>query len=287
MRWSPSREETSSPPPGGPDKYLYTEIFHWAQRREGSWPRRRRAQGELRRGRRKGPPACDVRIFRGRALLQVQRLEAELDDPHAVRSAARQDEHGRPAPALRGPRPRVVREPPPTGPRRPHQVPQDDVREGRDLQSVNPRGKELSSVIRGREPISSPPENLVGRGRPPARRLPDSPGGRRRVRVDRLAPPHPQDASPPRPELGMPPLRGHERSGADGLLVLWGGDRPPRRASLGRADRGNVAVPQMPRMEQRLPPILLVVRDHPGEGAEAGCVTRPSGCRGTIRHRSG
>src|SRR5205823_1507578 len=103
----------------------------------------------------------------------------------------------------------------------------------------------------------------------------------------RRAPPHPQDASPPRPELGMPPLRGHQRSGADGLLVLRGGDRPPRRASLGRADRGDVAVPQMPRLEQRLPPILLVVRDHPGEGAEAGCVTRPSGCRGTIRHRSG
>src|SRR5207249_4509742 len=88
-------------------------------------------------------------------------------------------------------------------------------------------------------------------------------------RMGRLAPPHPQAASPPRPELGMPPLRGHERSGADGLLVLWGGDRPPRRASLGRADRGNVAVPQMPRMEQRLPPILLVVRDHPSRFARS------------------
>ena len=73
----------------------------------------------------------------GGTLLQVQRLETDLDDSHAVRAASRPGERGRPPPPLRGPRPHLVRKPPATQPRRSHQIPQANVREDRDVQSVS------------------------------------------------------------------------------------------------------------------------------------------------------
>src|SRR5207245_8721435 len=103
---------------------------------DGPRPCRGRPQGELRRGGREDPSPGDVRVLRGRALLQVQRMETHLDDPHAVRTAPRPRERGRPPPTLRGPCPHMVRKPPATEPRCPHQVPEADVREDRDLQSV-------------------------------------------------------------------------------------------------------------------------------------------------------
>src|SRR5256886_15350346 len=75
-------------------------------------------------------------------------MEADLDDPHAVRPAPRQNECGRLASTLCGSGPRLVREPPEAKPGRPHQVPEADVREGRDVQSVS-RG--TTSIVRDTE----------------------------------------------------------------------------------------------------------------------------------------
>src|SRR5204862_6287670 len=106
---------------------------------DGPGTGRGRLESQLRRDGWQGPPPGDVRILPGRTRLQIQRVEADLDDPHALRRAPRQDERGRFASTLSGPRPRVVREPLAAEPRRLDQIPQANVREGRDVQSVNPR----------------------------------------------------------------------------------------------------------------------------------------------------
>ena len=64
-------------------------------------------------------------------------------------------------------------------------------------------------------------------------------------------------------------MRGRKRGRADDLLVLRSGDFPSQPVSVDRGGLRDVAVPQVPGLEQRVPPFLLVLRKHARETAEA------------------
>ena len=64
-------------------------------------------------------------------------------------------------------------------------------------------------------------------------------------------------------------MRGRQRGRADDLLVLWSRNLPPQPISVDGVDPGDMAVPQVPGLEQRVPPFLLVLRKHARETAEA------------------
>src|SRR5439155_4555188 len=106
-------------------------------------------------------------------------------------------------------------------------------------------------------------------GRSPARRTPPPSRGRRGLRVGRLASPNTETAATPGPELGVPALRGRKRGRADDLLVVRGRDFPSQPISVDGVDPGDMAVPQVPGLEQCVPPFLLVLRKHARETAEA------------------
>src|SRR2546422_2173642 len=106
---------------------------------DGPGPDRGRAEGRARPRRRQTPPPGHVRVLRGGALLQVQRVEADLVRPHPPRRQPEQRGHQDPAEALRGRREGLVREPPAAEPGPPDQAPEGGVRAGRDVQPVAPR----------------------------------------------------------------------------------------------------------------------------------------------------
>jgi hypothetical protein len=64
-------------------------------------------------------------------------------------------------------------------------------------------------------------------------------------------------------------LRGGQRGRTDDLLVMWSRDLSPQHVSVERNDHRDMAVSSMPRLEQCLPPLLLVLRKHADEAAEA------------------
>src|SRR2546427_9680971 len=98
-------------------------------------------------------------------------------------------------------------------------------------------------MITGGEPILPRRENFHGRGRPPVRRPPAPSRRRRGLRMVRLADAGAEAAANDRTELGLAALRGEERGGAEGLLVVarrgCGGLLPP----VCRGLRGNLGQP--------------------------------------------
>lgn len=127
----------------------------------------------------------------------------------------------------------------------------------------------MSPVITGGEPILPRPENFRRRGRPAVRCIAPPSCRRRGLRMVRLANTCPKTAANDWTELGLPALRGQERGRAERLLVVRSRDRAdslhPGRGRL----RGNLAMPPVSVVEQHVSPVLLVVREHAGQAAEA------------------
>ncbi len=87
--------------------------------------------------------------------------------------------------------------------------------------------------------------------------------------MGRLANPGPETAADGRTELGLPTLRGQERSRARRLLVVRGRNRSLCLLPGPWLGFGDVAVSPVPRMEQHIPPLVLVVREHADQTTEA------------------
>lgn len=120
--------------------------------------------------------------------------------------------------------------------------------------------------------ISGPDEIDFIRGRPPVRVAPLPLPGRDRLQLARLAPAHAPTRPVGRPELGVPELQHRERHGRGHLLVVRGRNRRPRVPRRPTHRGGELAVRNMPRVQRDEPPVLLVVLEHAGQGAEAARV---------------
>src|SRR3989454_3429054 len=127
----------------------------------------------------------------------------------------------------------------------------------------------VTPVITGGESILRRRGNFLQRGRPAVRRSTRAPCRRRGLRLGRLANPGPEAAANGRTQLGLPALWGQERGRARRLLVVRCRNRSLCLLPGPRFGFGDVAVPPMPRMEQHIPPLVLVVREHAGQTAEA------------------
>src|SRR3989454_6025750 len=146
-------------------------------------------------------------------------------------------------------------------------------RSRRSRRSISERGVAVvTPVITGGESILRRPGNFLQRGRPAVRRSTRTPCRRRGLRLGRLANPGPEAAGNGRTQLGLPPLWSQERGRVGRLLVVRCRNRSLCLLPGPWVRFGDMAVPPLPRLEQHIPRLVLVVREHAEQTAETRCV---------------
>jgi len=126
----------------------------------------------------------------------------------------------------------------------------------------------VTPVITGGESILRRRGNFLQRGRPAVRRSTRAPCRRRGLCLGRLAHSSPKSAAGHRTQLGLPALWSQERGRIGRLLVLRSRNRPLCFLPGPRVRFRDMAVPPVSRLEQHIPPLVLVVREHAGQTAE-------------------
>src|SRR2546425_13202055 len=142
-------------------------------------------------------------------------------------------------------------------------------RSRRSRRSTSERGLAVvTPVLTGGESILRRPGNFLQRGRPAVRRSTRTPCRRRGLCLGRLAHSSPKSAAGHRTQLGLPALWSQERGRIGRLLVLRSRNRPLCFLPGPRVRFRDMAVPPVSRLEQHIPPLVLVVREHAGQTAE-------------------